>query len=172
MNAEQQMKEALPIVLAAIAVAIGLCLWAISRTKYSWVLDWPNLSTQSKPIPNFLIRDLFFHIDPNAELEFELAQKNEQVDLVASRLRRAFRLSRTEAKILACLADGMHHSKYFIEESCSVKAEVIGQYCEQYIYRLRKKIKPLKISNDWGVGYFLEGESLAAVQSIIKGEPT
>ena len=110
--------------------------------------------------------------DRNAELEFELAQKNEQVDWVALKLRRAFGLSRTEAKVLARLADGMHHSKYFIEESCSLKAEVIGQYCEQYIYRLRKKIKPLKISNVWGVGYFLEGESLAAIQSIIKGEPT
>jgi len=101
-------------------------------------------------------------------LEYELAATKENTHTVAATLQKQLGLTSTEAKILAALSDGALHTRGWIEDNCSLNGEVTTAWLGVYILKLRRRIAPLKIISIWGHGYQIEGDSLAAIQSIIK----
>lgn len=105
-------------------------------------------------------------------LEYELAATKENTHTVAATLRKKFGLTPTEAKILAALSGGALRTKAWLEDNCSKNGEVKTAWLGVYIGKLRRLIAPLKIINIWGYGYQIEGDDLAEIQSIIKGEST
>ena len=105
----------------------------------------------------------------NEILEYELSSLKESFDTAATALQKRFGLTATEAKILVALSDGKPHTKGWLEDNFSKKNEVSAGWAGVYIYKVRRRIAPLKITNHWGHSFQIVGDDLATIQSIIKG---
>lgn len=105
--------------------------------------------------------------DRIAELEEENRQLRHTQAPESSRLQIHFNITRTEARILAALSRGGIQSRgKLLDLAC--RDDTAPDTINVHVTKLRRKIAPLQIKNAWGSGYFLEGESLAAIRAIIK----
>lgn len=105
----------------------------------------------------------------NEVLEYELSSLKENAHNVAVTLQKRFGLTATEAIILAALSDGKPHTKGWLEDNFSQKDIVSTGWVGVYIYKIRRRIAPLKVTNNWGHSFQIVGDDLAAIQSIIRG---
>lgn len=77
-----------------------------------------------------------------------------------------YKLTLIEARLLACLASGGLKSKdVLLTYCCGESVELVGLH----MHRIRHKAPDLDIITYHGIGYALEGESLARVRAIAKG---
>lgn len=102
-------------------------------------------------------------------LKAERDQFNCRNNSAIFRLMTHFNLSRHLAAMLACMARGGICSRDALIAATG-GSNMAPKSVDVRIHSLRRRIAPIKITNHWGVGYSLEGEHLAAVRRIIRGE--
>jgi DNA-binding response OmpR family regulator len=88
----------------------------------------------------------------------------------AARLAWKLKLSRTQARILFALSKGEPLTRHALLYECENATD--DNNAVQQIDRIRNKVTWLSIQSRArsGLGYWLDGESLARVRAIIKGE--
>lgn len=105
-----------------------------------------------------------------AELKATVANFSETVDLGARRLRFRFNLTPQEACLISLLSDGLQRTKDQIANAIGFSVDRELKTIDVIVCHARKKIAPIKLTTIWGQGYIFEGEHLAAIQKITRGE--
>lgn len=102
-----------------------------------------------------------------AELEAELRRRDQIFDATVQCLRRYFRLTIGEARIVAVLADGNAHSREQLMEACDTDANS-ERTIDGHVKRIRAK-KQLQLRTEYGLGYALAPGSLTLIQRALNG---
>lgn len=103
------------------------------------------------------------------ELEAENERLRETTNRKVEAIKRCFRLTANEARIVALLSDGHIHSREIMVEQCEGD-EVQARTIDSRVRRIRGK-RQLGFETHYGVGYALDKPSLAKVRAAIaKGE--
>lgn len=84
-------------------------------------------------------------------------------------LRRRFKLSPIGIRILEILAQGGSYRAGALADAVC-KPETFSDAIKVHICKLRKAIAPIEIKTSHSHGYSLEGDDLAAIRAIIRGE--
>jgi DNA-binding response OmpR family regulator len=105
----------------------------------------------------------------NAMLRAIVAGFSASADMAASNLIAKFKLRKQEARVLAIMTDGRMRSNVQICDASGYPAMGKDQI-RVLMHRIKKKIAPHTITSVWGAGYKLEGESLAAMREIARGQ--
>jgi DNA-binding response OmpR family regulator len=106
-----------------------------------------------------------------AELEGELAYlkgEDGRIDQELGRIRVAFPVTPSEARLLHMLSDGRLKRHVYLAES-TLGETANFKTMTVHIYRLRKKTR-FSINVVWGRGYVLESGAAEKVRAVMRGE--
>lgn len=107
--------------------------------------------------------------DEVAALKLQLANEDNEINKGQIRLRAKYGLSNKQSLFLSFLADGRVKEINFLMDMLCEKDVWHAILCV-WKCKINKKISPLKIQCRRGVGYYLEGDTLQKIQSVMRGE--
>jgi DNA-binding response OmpR family regulator len=109
---------------------------------------------------------LIAHIDALEDVLSSLLPADDDISWVRHRLG----LTLVESRIMVCLLNGRRHTRQKLRTASRYSGdEYATKTIDVLIMRIRRKLKPfgIEIKNDWGSGFYIEGESLQQLRKVL-----
>lgn len=104
-----------------------------------------------------------------AELEAEIADMRSGFDIRTENIWKAFNVTSYQARIIAAMAGGRIMTRDQLMNLCLRDDTEDPRHVDCQIKRIRQRNTGLEITSVYGVGYVIEGDSLARVRAAMKG---